>query len=158
MNAFERVTEFHRAFNHPIDDEGGLDNERLTRLRVKLIFEEFMELVEACGYDKEGFIFWVNSYYQRQEEPTDLIFETRTNPRPHNKVEVADALGDLEYVINGFAIVLGINLPAVGEEIHRSNMSKLDENGDPIYREDGKVLKGPLYSPPDIQKVLDATS
>jgi NTP pyrophosphatase (non-canonical NTP hydrolase) len=70
-------------------------------------------------------------------------------------VEVADALGDLVYVIYGFAIVLGINLDDVLEEIQRSNLSKLDDDGKPIYREDGKVLKGPNFSPPNIQEVLD---
>ena len=69
-------------------------------------------------------------------------------------VEVADALGDLIYVVIGAALEYGIPIDSVVEEIHRSNMSKLDENGKPIYREDGKVLKGPNYFPPDIKKVL----
>lgn len=70
-------------------------------------------------------------------------------------VEVADALGDLIYVVIGAALEYGIPLEAVVTEIHRSNMSKLDENGNPIYREeDGKVLKGPDYFPPNLKGVL----
>jgi predicted HAD superfamily Cof-like phosphohydrolase len=61
-------------------------------------------------------------------------------------LETADALGDLVYVIYGMAIEMGINLSAIMTEIQRSNMSKLGE--------DGKVLKGPNFSPPDLEKVL----
>jgi NTP pyrophosphatase (non-canonical NTP hydrolase) len=69
-------------------------------------------------------------------------------------LETADALGDLVYVIYGMAIEMGINLSAIMTEIQRSNMSKLGEDGKPIFREDGKVLKGPNFSPPDLEKVL----
>ncbi len=70
-------------------------------------------------------------------------------------VETADALGDMVYVIYGMAIEFGIPLDKVLDEIQRSNMSKLDENGNPIYREDGKVLKGANWFPPDIEGVLN---
>lgn len=70
-------------------------------------------------------------------------------------VEIADALGDIAYVVYGAAISFGIDLDAVLTEIHRSNMSKLGEDGKPIYREDGKVLKGPNFFKPDLKKVLD---
>lgn len=65
-----------------------------------------------------------------------------------------DALGDLVYVIYGMAIEMGVNLDPILEEIHRSNMSKLDSDDKPIYRDDGKVLKGPKYFEPDIYGVL----
>jgi predicted HAD superfamily Cof-like phosphohydrolase len=68
---------------------------------------------------------------------------------------LADALGDIVYVAYGAAITYGIDLDAVLAEIHRSNMSKLGADGRPVYRSDGKVLKSPLYSPPDIATVLD---
>lgn len=67
---------------------------------------------------------------------------------------IADALGDIVYVAYGAAITYGIDLDAVLREIHRANMSKLGEDGRPIYREDGKVLKGQGYSPPDVRSVL----
>lgn len=73
-------------------------------------------------------------------------------------VEMADALGDLAYVIAGAALEFGIPLDRVLEEIHRSNMSKLGADGKPIYREDGKVMKGPNYTPPDIEGVLYGNS
>ena len=69
-------------------------------------------------------------------------------------VEVADALGDILYIVIGTAIVFGIDIEKVFNEIHSSNMSKLGEDGKPIFREDGKVLKGPNYFEPNIEKVL----
>jgi predicted HAD superfamily Cof-like phosphohydrolase len=70
-------------------------------------------------------------------------------------VEVADALADLLVVTYGTALEFGIPIDEVFEEVHDSNMSKLDENGKPIYREDGKVLKGPNWRPPDIRHILE---
>lgn len=72
-------------------------------------------------------------------------------------VEVADALGDMLYILCGTIIEHGMQdkIEAVFNEIQRSNMSKLDENGEPIYREDGKVLKGPNYFKPNIKAVLE---
>lgn len=70
-------------------------------------------------------------------------------------IEVADALGDLVYVLYGAATSFGIDLDAVLDEIHASNMSKLGSDGKPIYREtDKKVLKGPDYFRPNLRKVL----
>lgn len=69
-------------------------------------------------------------------------------------IEMADALGDIAYVVVGFALEMGIDLNAVVAEIHASNMTKLGEDGNVIRREDGKVLKGPNYRKPDIKSVL----
>lgn len=72
-------------------------------------------------------------------------------------VEVADALGDMLYILCGTILEHGMQykIEEVFEEIQRSNMSKLGPNGKPIYREDGKVLKGPDYSKPDIRAILE---
>ena len=72
-----------------------------------------------------------------------------------NLVDVADALTDLLVVIYGAGHAYGINLDECFKEVHRSNMSKLGEDGKPIYREDGKVLKGPNYSEPNLEAVLN---
>lgn len=69
-------------------------------------------------------------------------------------VEMADALGDIVYLCYGAAIEMGIDLDAVIREIHRSNMTKLGPDGKPLYRDDGKVLKGPDYEPPQIAPIL----
>lgn len=71
--------------------------------------------------------------------------------------EVADALGDMLYILCGTILEHGMQykIEEVFEEIQRSNMSKLGPDGKPIYREDGKVLKGPNYFKPNIQAVLD---
>ena len=71
-------------------------------------------------------------------------------------VEIADALGDMLYILCGTIISHGLQnkIEEIFQEIQSSNMSKLGENGKPIYREDGKVLKGPNYFKPDIRKIL----
>jgi predicted HAD superfamily Cof-like phosphohydrolase len=70
-------------------------------------------------------------------------------------VEVVDALCDILYVTYGAAVALGVDIEPFLEEVHRSNMSKLDpETGRPIYREDGKVVKPPTWSPPDLLRIL----
>lgn len=69
-------------------------------------------------------------------------------------VEVADALTDILYVTYGAGHAFGIDLDECFREVQRSNMSKLGEDGKPIYRDDGKVLKGPNYSEPDLKKFL----
>jgi predicted HAD superfamily Cof-like phosphohydrolase len=68
--------------------------------------------------------------------------------------EVADALTDILYVTYGAGHAFGIDLDGCFDEVQRSNMSKLDENGKPIYNEDGKVLKGPNYFKPNFEKFI----
>lgn len=69
-------------------------------------------------------------------------------------VEVADALTDLLYVIYGMGQVYGIDLDACFAEVHRSNMAKLDADGNPIVREDGKILKPSGWQPPGLKSIL----
>jgi predicted HAD superfamily Cof-like phosphohydrolase len=69
-------------------------------------------------------------------------------------VEVADALTDILYVTYGAGHAFGIDLDKCFQEVQESNMSKLDHNGDPIYREDGKVMKGPNYFQPDLTSIV----
>ena len=71
-------------------------------------------------------------------------------------VEIADALGDMLYILCGTILEHGLQhkIEAVFDEIQRSNMSKLGNDGNPIYREDGKVLKGPNYSKPNLAAIL----
>ena len=69
-------------------------------------------------------------------------------------VEIADALTDILYVTYGAGHAFGIDLDKCFKEVQRSNMSKLGEDGKPIYRDDGKVMKGPNYSEPNLKKVL----
>ncbi len=73
-------------------------------------------------------------------------------------VEVADALGDMLYILCGTIIEHGMQhkIEEVFDEIQRSNMSKLGNDGNPIYRDDGKVLKGPNYFKPDIKQILES--
>ena len=77
--------------------------------------------------------------------------------KDNDLVEIADALGDQLYILCGTILKHGLQhkIEEVFDEMHRSNMSKLDENGKPIFREDGKVLKGNAYFKPSIKKILD---
>ena len=76
--------------------------------------------------------------------------------RKKDIIEVADALGDMLYILCGTIITHGFQykIEEVFDEIQRSNMSKLDKSGKPIYRKDGKVMKGPNYFKPNIKAIL----
>ncbi len=90
----------------------------------------------------------------------DLIKEelTELTEAMNNKdlLEVADALTDILYVTYGAGHAFGINLDKCFEEVQNSNMSKLDENGKPIYNEHGKVMKGPNYFKPDLSRFVNS--
>jgi predicted HAD superfamily Cof-like phosphohydrolase len=92
-------------------------------------------------------------YKLMREENEEYIDAANAN----DLVEVADALGDMLYILCGTIIEHGLQykIEAVFEEIQRSNMSKLAKDGTPIYREDGKVLKGPNYVRPNIKEILN---
>ena len=72
-------------------------------------------------------------------------------------IEIADALGDMLYILCGTILEHNLQdkIEDVFNEIHISNMSKLDSNGNPVFREDGKIIKGENYFPPNLKKVLD---
>lgn len=92
--------------------------------------------------------------FNLMKEENEEYLEAANN---NDLVEVADALGDMLYILCGTIIEHGMQhkIDEVFDEIQRSNMSKLGEDGLPIYREDGKVLKGPKYFRPDIKTILD---
>ena len=71
-----------------------------------------------------------------------------------NLIEVADALTDILYVAYGAGHAFGINLDKCFDEVQQSNMSKLDDHGNPIYNDSGKVMKGPKYFKPDLSKFI----
>ena len=81
--------------------------------------------------------------------------ELKTALDNKNLLEVADALTDILYVTYGAGHAFGIDLDKCFEEVQNSNMSKLDENGKPIYNESGKVMKGPKYFKPNLKKFLN---
>ena len=120
------VEKFHDTFGIPNEyTPKATISNDLIDLRFKLMAEENEEYLEAA---KNG----------------DLV-------------EVADALGDMMYIRCGTILSHGMQhkIEEVFEEIQRSNMSKLGEDGKPIYREDGKVLKGPNYFKPNIAKIIE---
>ncbi|WP_428228597.1 hypothetical protein [Flavobacterium sp.] len=121
----DAVTEFHTAFKIGHSHTPIADlGEHKKILRYNLMKEENEEYLEAV-------------------QNNDLV-------------EIADALGDMMYILCGTIIEHGLQdkIEAVFDEIQRSNMSKLGEDGQPIYREDGKVMKGPNYFKPDFSKLL----
>ncbi len=96
----------------------------------------------------------INLRHRLMQEENDEYLEAAKNG---DIVEVADALGDQLYILCGTILKHGLQdkIAEVFEEIQRSNMSKLDENGQPIFREDGKVMKSELYFRPNIAGILD---
>ena len=137
------VRRFHRLYGLPVRTDGpGLERESL-HMRMSLVAEEFAELVGAV-YGRAARAR-VEAAWGRAAAADDGERDT---------VAAADALADLVYVIYGMALETGIDLAAVLAEVQRSNMSKLGADGRPVYREDGKVLKGPGYFPPDVAGVL----
>jgi predicted HAD superfamily Cof-like phosphohydrolase len=85
------------------------------------------------------------------KEELDELKEAMDN---NDLLEVADALTDILYVAYGAGHAFGINLDKCFDEVQNSNMSKLSENGEPIYNESGKVMKGPNYFKPDLTKFV----
>ena len=90
--------------------------------------------------------------YDLIKEELDEIKEALENK---DLLEVADALTDILYVTYGAGHAFGIDLDKCFEEVQASNMSKLDENGKPIYNQDGKVMKGPKYFKPNLTKFIN---
>ncbi|MCI1675550.1 MAG: GNAT family N-acetyltransferase [Ancrocorticia sp.] len=137
------VRAFHRTYGLPIQtDTPNADRERVF-MRMRLVAEEFSELVGAT--------FGAQARATIEEAYRNAVAQ---DDHSRDTVEVADALGDLVYVIYGMALELGIPMRDVLAEIQASNLSKLGADGKPIYRPDGKVLKGPNYFRPDIRRVL----
>ena len=137
------VRRFHHVYGLPVQTDGAsLERESLD-MRMSLIAEEFSELVGA-----------VYGQAARAEVESSYRRAVATDDGARDTVETADALADLIYVIYGMALETGIDLAAVLAEVQRSNMSKLGADGKPVYREDGKVLKGPDYFPPNVEAVL----
>lgn len=120
-----QVKEFHESF--------GIENKSSPTV---LIGKEEVELRHRLMAEE-------NSEYLEAAKNNDLV-------------EVADALEDMLYILCGTILKHGMQdvITSVFEEIQRANMSKLDENGKPIYREDGKVMKGANYKDPNIEEVL----
>jgi predicted HAD superfamily Cof-like phosphohydrolase len=126
MTNFEMVGEFMETFGQEVKKSPELPDEQVVALRVDLIEEELKELMSALYRD----------------EKVDLV-------------EVADALTDILYVTYGAGHAFGIDLDKCFSEVQRSNMSKLGEDGKPLYREDGKILKGSNYSEPDLKQFIN---
>lgn len=120
--------------------------------RVKEFHERFGHLVNKTpNWPPEEVI---NLRLKLIEEECDELQVAIDND---DLVSIADALGDILYVVYDAALCFGINADAVVSEIHNSNMTKLGENGNPIRRADGKIMKGPQYRPPNIKGVLEST-
>ena len=127
---FAKVAEFMRAFGQQVHEEPGLKY-RPSALRIALIEEELDELKDAI-----------------------YKYEVGDLPERDAIIEVADALTDILYVTLGAGHAFGIDLEACFEEVQRSNMSKLGPDGKPMHRADGKVMKGPNYSEPNLEPCI----
>ena len=94
-------------------------------------------------------------FYFKDESNTKSSFKIREALNEKNIEETADALTDILYVTYGAGHAFGIDLDKCFDEVQKSNMSKLDKFGNPIYNDQGKVMKGPLYFKPNLKKILN---
>ena len=121
-------------------------------------FELVGDFMEAFGQDVQFEPTWpdFNTRELRLELIQEELEELSDAVADRDMIQIADALTDLLYVVYGAGHTFGLDLDECFQEVHRSNMSKLGENGRPIYREDGKVMKGPGYFEPDLEGILGA--
>lgn len=141
----KQVFEFHREFGHPVGEAPGnpLPSDDRVRLRASLIVEECFEMLESLfSAPAEGWESEKNSFAEF------IIYA----PVKVDLVALADALGDIDYVVEGCRLEFGIDGGPIADEIHRSNMAK---RGGP-KRPDGKHMKPEGWKPPDIAGVLAA--
>ncbi len=147
--SIELVREFHEAFGVECADAPTPSTNAVRVLRVMLIAEELVELCDALAITlridtgRQANRFKAFSYGGSDSEPTDI-----------DMAEVADALADLDYVIQGSNLAFGIPAAEVTAEVHMANMSKLGSDGKPVLLPSGKITKGPMYTPPDVARVL----
>lgn len=142
------VREFHEAFSLPVSYTPGVDPGSKQRvLRVQMIASELVELCRAFGVELH-----IDTRKSADEDACVRCIATKADH--YDPVEAADALGDIKYLADGGNLICGFPGDLVLAEIHRSNMSKLGADGKPVYREDGKVMKGPNYFKPNIAGVL----
>lgn len=129
----DSLKEFHKAFNVTpfIEQPDEYGRRKMMSLRTKLISEEYREVMDELLDFQNG----DGSY-----------------------LSLAKELADLLYVIYGTAQLLDMPLDKVFNEVHASNMSKLDDEGKPLLRNDGKILKGPNYFEADVAKVLGVSA
>ena len=121
-------------------------------------FELVGDFMEAFGQDVQLEPTWpdFNTRELRLELIAEELDELSDAVADRDMIQIADALTDLLYVVYGAGHAFGLDLDECFQEVHASNMSKLGENGRPIYREDGKVMKGPGYFEPDLEGILGA--
>ena len=133
IDLMSQALEFRASFNQPILSNFtryGFIKKKLYQMQITLIEEEYKEFLNAA--DK-------------------LLME----PHPiENRADVLKELADLIYVCYQFAATYNLDLDEALDRIHKSNMSKLDEQGNPIYRRDGKVLKSDGYKPPQLEDLV----
>jgi len=142
MSTYDRVSDFHKAFGIPHADK---TFEEIVRGRLTLIWEEFQEVIEAAGYVIKAH----DPYTGEMWAPPELVLQGPFwNQAGEDNAHLLKELADLDYVTAGTAEVFKWDFNEAGRRVHESNMSKLGADGKPIYREDGKVLKGPNYKEP----------
>ena len=117
--------------------------------KVKIFMKTFgQEVKEKSSFSSDKINQLRINLIKEELEELKIAIDTK------NLVEVADALTDILYVTYGAGHAFGINLDRCFDEVQQSNMSKLDDNGNPIYNDSGKVMKGPKYFKPDLSKFI----
>lgn len=141
------VREFHEAFGLPAPQHPSQPDTELVRLRMRLIREEFEEVMEELTWFSRNMS---DPDVRASAEWRQVAWEVLNEK--HRRL--LKELSDLRYVVEGTAVAFGLDISGAYMEVHRSNMSKLGEDGKPVLREDGKVLKGPNYFEADMSKFV----
>ena len=169
MSNFRKVGTFMKTFGQEVKTKPSFSTEKINKLLlIYIIFYKTYRSIMS-NFSKVG-LFMKTFGQEVKNKPsfsTDKINKLRLNlikeelseltEAMNNKdlLEVADALTDILYVTYGAGHAFGINLDKCFEEVQNSNMSKLGDNGKPIYNEHGKVMKGPNYFKPDLKKFIN---
>lgn len=181
-----QVLAFHKRFGQSIGEKPHILDEKTLRFRLSLVAEEFFEMLDAAGYC---------IYAPERGSVSGEELQPYTHAPPVDFPALVDALADLDYVIEGFRITMGVNGTPIADEVQRANMSKLpgyvaakdashgkepsveefarrqvgsttvvgfdvevvptgDEDGIVVKRADGKIMKPPGWTPPDIEGEL----
>lgn len=157
MTLHEQVLAFHKRFGQSVGEKPHVPDEKTVRFRLSLIAEEFFELLDAFGrrHDPE---------HQRHAREAIEGYIDGSVPVDVDLPALVDAMADLDYVVEGTRITFGVDGAPIAAEVQRANMAKLPSyvaekdamHQGAVKREDGKIMKPPGWTPPDIEGKLRA--
>lgn len=157
---YEKVKEFHQAFNYPMPEQPTPMSEEMVLNRAGFLVEEIIELIHATAGDHHNFLEMYDEFIERANES---YRKQAAKSFPENVlVAQADAIVDIEYFNNGNATLIAVNPDPLFNDVHDCNMNKLFPDGKPRYNEHGKIIKPEGWVAPEplleaeIQRQIEA--